>query len=231
MLVSNTPFLELARMYWTKDFNTFPSDNIGLYRYQANNRADYYNYVLTQLATRADAYYPFYVPVVTKFWEEEKKRAVVVDKIFLDVDMEENIPTAWEKGQLFYSVFWENIELYFSGSKGFHTKVYINPTTFGELHDQRERLYDVFCTWFQLLLDKKAFISLDRICRITLTKHRGLPERWKIPIEPKMELPEIFRRSQYPRLYVHEFENLYWRRPKPLDWKLFLKSPHTLLNL
>ena len=86
----NIPYLEICRLWWDRDFSTFPSDNIGLYRYKAQTKADYYDYVLGKLADVDDAYFPFYVPTVTKDWTEERKRDVIIRRIFLDMDVREN---------------------------------------------------------------------------------------------------------------------------------------------
>jgi len=224
-------YLELARLYWDSDLRWLPAD-VGLYRHHVETRADYYNYVLETLNNVQDAYFPFYTPLISRYWPEPQKRAVIVDRLFIDIDVRENdtLGGIWNQSKVFLGRFWNNIDLFFSGSKGFHMKVYINPVTYGELHEQRNRLYDVFCTWFQYLHDKKAFLSLDRICRITLTKHSGTPIRWKVPVDPSMTIEEIMQRSRFPERFVDKMYALYKRQPQPLDWKVFLRSPDELLR-
>ncbi len=239
---SNIHFLEVCRKWWDRDFSAFPSDNIGLYRYKAQTQADYYDYILGKLADVDDAYFPFYVPTVTKEWPEEQKRAVIIRRLLLDLDVKEKpdgtkytFEEIWERAQFFAQRFWNNIDLFFSGGKGFHIYVYINPTSYGELHKQRETLYWNLSTWLQYLADKRVFISLDRICRITLTKHSVDPDvpaplSWKVPITPDMDIAEILRRSRFPVMYKSDFMELYHRVPEPLDYKVFLKSPHLVLQ-
>jgi hypothetical protein len=213
-------------------------------------RADLYEYNLDHIHQIKDTYFPFYTPLVSKFWPLDQKDAVIVDRIFIDLDVrlvtekdpvsgeevqrKTTIEEIWSKGKLFYDNFWPNIELFFSGGKGFHIYLYILPTAMGELRQSRERMYAVFSTWFQYLLDKKAFLSLDRICRTTLTRHSidsGHPTlpKWKVPISPTMELPEILREATHPRQFTDHFMNLYRRRPEPVDYRIFLRSPHELL--
>jgi hypothetical protein len=242
MVGMSLPFLETCRKWWDRDFSTFPSDNIGLYRYKAQTQADYYEYILGKLADVDDAYFPFYVPTVTKEWTEEQKQDVIIRRLFLDMDVRENeegkkdtLESIWEKGRFFAKRFWPNMELFFSAGKGFHFYVHIVPTTYGELREHRETLYWNLSTWLQYLIDKRTFISLDRICRITLTKHSIDPDfptpiRWKVPIRPEMNMTEILRYSQFPTNFKDDFLRLYERPIEPLDYKIFLRSPHELLR-
>jgi hypothetical protein len=199
-------------------------------------KADYYNFVLNRLSSVEDAYFPFYAPLKTKDWPQPRKDAVVLDRLFVDIDVKEGDTFAGvlEKARFFGTRFWDNVDMFFSAGKGFHFYIYITPTTYKELHGYRDELYWNLATWLQYRHDKRVFISLDRICRITLTKHSVNPEhptpiRWKVPVSPDMSLQEILRRSQYPENYVDEMYALYKREPIPLDWRIFLKSPHELL--
>lgn len=235
-------FLETCRLWWDRDFSTFPSDNIGLYRYKAETKADYYDYILDRLLNVEDAYFPFYVPTVTKEWTEEQKKQVIVSRLFIDTDVREveegkkdTLESLWEKTRFFGRRFWKNIDLAFSAGKGFHFYIHITPTPYGELREHRETLYWNLSTWLQYLIDKRTFISLDRICRITLTKHSVDPDfptpiRWKVPITPEMDMTEILRYSQHPTNFTEDFQRLYERPIEPLDWHIFLKSPHILLG-
>lgn len=236
MIQSDTHFLNVCKAWWDRDFHTFPSDNIGLYRYSARDKADYYNYILTRLANTEDAYFPFYVPVVTKEWPVEKKDEVMVKRLFIDTDVREGdtLATLWEKNKFFANRFSKNMNIFFSAGKGFHFYIHITPTPYGELHKYRDILYWNLSTWLQYLIDKRVFLSIDRICRITLTKHSVDPEhpspvQWKIPITPTMTIQEILRESRYPTHFVDDFHELYFYHPKPIDWRIFLKSPHELL--
>jgi hypothetical protein len=245
----STSLLEISRLYWDRDIRVLPAQ-VGIERTLVETKADLCEYNLEHIQQVKDTYFPFYTPLVSKTWPIDQKDATVVDRIFLDLDIRTvkvNDPITgeqvekkttfeeiWSKGQLFYKMFWPNIELFFSGGKGFHIYLYILPTTMGELRQHRERLFAVFCTWFQYLHDKKAFLSLDRICRTTLTKHSIDPDhptrpKWKVPIEPKMDLPEILRQATYPDQYTDHFAKLYQREPEPLDYHLFLQSPDQLL--
>lgn len=244
-----TNLLEISRLYWDRDVRILPAQ-VGIERTLVQDRAALYEYNLEHIQQTKDTYFPFYTPLVSKFWPIDQKDAVMVDRIFLDLDIRkweskdpltgekvfhtDTFEEIWSKGQLFYKTFWQNIELFFSGGKGFHIYLSIQPVTMGELREHRERLFAVFCTWFQYLHDKKAFLSLDRICRTTLTKHAVNPDhpslpKWKIPIEPKMDLPEILRQATYPDQYTDHFMNLYQRQPEPLDYRMFLQSPDQLL--
>ena len=230
------PFLELCRKFWDRDLLQLPAD-VGLFRYHAETREDYYEYVLSKIRTTEDAYFPFYTPVVSKDWPQEQKNAVVMTRLFLDMDKREGdkIEDIWKKAQFFATTFKDNIDHFFSAGKGFHFYIYLTPTTYGEMHREREKLYWNLSTWFQYLLDKRAFLSLDRICRVTLTKHSVDPDeptpiQWKVPISPDMSYKDIIRRSRFPEDSIPEMASLYMRKPKLLDWRIFLQSPDKILN-
>lgn len=236
MSQSNTPLLSLAREWWDRDLLWTPAD-IGLFRYHAETRADYYSYILDRLVNVEDAYFPFYTPLVSKDWPQEQKDAVGMTRLFLDMDVrgKDTFDIIWKKAQFFATTFYDNLDLFFSAGKGFHFYIYLNPTTYGEMHRQRDKLYWNLSTWFQYLHDKRAFLSLDRVCRITLSKHSlgsdlDKPIRFKVPIDPTMSLQDILKRSEHPERYVREMELLYERKPKPLDYKVFLKSPDEILK-
>jgi hypothetical protein len=241
-MVTTLPFLEICRLWWDRDFSSFPSDNIGQYRYNAQTKADYYDYILDRMAMVEDAYFPFYTPMRTKEWLEEQKEKVIINRLFIDIDVREKedgtkdtFEEIWEKAQFFAKKFWPNIDFFFSAGKGFHFYIHINPTTYGELRKQRETLYWNLSTWVQSLIDKRTFISLDRVCRITLTKHSVDPDfptpiRWKVPVTPEMSMTEILRYSQFPTNFKDDFLRLYERPVEPLDWRIFLKSPHLVLQ-
>lgn len=235
MTQSNMPLLSLAKAYWDRDLPQIPAD-VGLYRYHVSTISEYYSYVLDRLIGVEDAYFPFYAPLKTKEWPQEQKDAVVINRLFVDIDVKDGdtFTSVLEKAKFFGTRFWNNVDMFFSAGKGFHFYIYITPATYKELREYRDELYWNLATWLQYLHDKRVFISLDRICRITLTKHSVDPEhptpvRWKIPVDPTLSLQEILRRSQYPENYVNEFYQLYQRKPTPIDWKVFLKSPHELL--
>jgi len=244
-----TSLLELGLKYWDREVRTLPAE-VGVERTLVQTRAELYEYNLEHIHAIQDTYFPFYTPMRSKDWPLDKKDSVMVNRIFIDLDtrlIKEKDPVSgieierkstfeeiWSKGKVFYENFWPNIELFFSGGKGFHIYLYILPTTMGELRQHRERMFAVFSTWFQYLLDKKAFLSLDRICRTTFTKHSidldhpTLP-RWKVPVEPTMTVPDIMRESTYPRQFTKHFSKLAEREPEPIDYRLFLQSPDTLL--
>ncbi len=90
-------------------------------------------------------------------------------------------------------------------------------------------------TWFQYLHDKRAFLSLDRICRLPFTPHHIDPEnptplRWKVPIAPDLTIDQILQKSEHPQEHTDEFYSLYQRQPAPIDYRIFLESPDTLLK-
>jgi hypothetical protein len=235
------PFLELCRKFWDRDLLELPAQ-VGLLRPRVDTRGDYYEWIIDRLAATSDCYFPFYTPLVSKDWPQEQKNAVVMTRLFLDIDQRENkegkldkIEDIWKKAQFFASTFKDNIDLFFSAGKGFHFYVYLTPITYGEMHRERERLYWNLSTWFQYLLDKRAFLSLDRVCRITLTKHSVDPDepapiQWKVPISPDMSYKDIIRRSRFPEDSIPEMTSLYMRKPKLLDWRIFLESPDKILN-
>lgn len=235
----NLSFLNICKAWWDKDLLWVPA-NVGLLRYGdcfVETRADYYSYILNQLRSGDDAYFPFYTPMVSKFWPQEQKDAVVMTRLFLDIDKrkDDRMADIWEKARFFATRFWNNMDLFFSSGKGFHFYLYLNPATYGEMHKERETLYWNLSTWLQYLNDKRAFLSLDRVCRITLTKHSidpddPSPTQWKVPISPDMSFDDIIKRSQSPHLYIKEMTELYQRKPIPLDWKIFLESPDRILT-
>lgn len=237
----STSLLEISRLFWERDVRVLPAQ-VGVERTLVGTWPELYEYNLDHIHAIQDTYFPFYTPLVSKFWPIDQKDAVMVSRIFIDIDVrldpktgvKDTFEEIWSRGQLFYKMFWPNMELYFSGGKGFHIYLDIMPVTMGELREHRERLFAVFSTWFQYLLDKKAFLSLDRICRTTLTKHSVDPDhltlpRWKIPVEPTMDLPEILRQATYPGQYTDNFLKLYQRQPEPLDYRIFLESPDSIL--
>jgi hypothetical protein len=233
--------LSIAKVYWDREIPLLPAQ-VGLERTLIETKPDLYGYYLDRIEHTQNAFFPFYTPLVSKDWPVDEKDVVPVHRIFIDLDVridpktgkKDTFEDIWNRCQLFLERFWPNIEVFFSGSKGFHIYLYVYPTTMGDLREYRDRMFRVFSTWFQYLLDKKAFLSLDRICRTTLTKHAIDPDhptlpRWKIPISPKMDVNEILREATYPDQFTNKFAVLYRRAPIPIDWKFFLQSPDQVL--
>lgn len=227
--------LSLSKAWWDRDLLQLPAD-VGLFRHHVEDRSAYYNYIMDRLREVDDAYFPFYTPIVSKDWPQDQKDAVVMTRLFVDIDKRDDDKMAdiWKKAKFFAGRFWENIDLFFSARKGFHFYIYLNPTTYGEMHKERDNLFWNLSTWLQYLNDKRAFLSLDRICRITLTKHsvdpdEPAPVQWKVPISPDMSFEDIIKRSQSPHLYIKEMTELYQRKPVSLDWRIFLDSPDRIL--
>ena len=226
-------FLQLCKLYWDKAQPQYP-DDVDLWRVPVANDRDYYRYILEKLRTENNAY--------THFYSKLERDTGVIFKLLLDVDNEDKrhplkteerypkLKERWDGMRLFMYTFWDSIEVYFSG-KGFHIYVYTPATKFDTVRDARDDLYLNLTTWLQSYYDKGVFLSLDRECRIPMSKHSKFdwapeePPRWKVPVNYKMSIDDILARSFSPQNYILEFHRAFMRPIRPIPWQTFLKSP------
>ncbi len=225
----NSSFLEIANAYWLREFR----DTSGLhcvrpenptYEIFAQNQFDFLKFIHYNIVTGGHIFAGFYT--------ERERKTGIVPSIFLDIDVaEREAPESiWENLQLaFLPIFFSNTEVYFSGSKGFHFRIYISPTQFELLRKEREKMYLVFSAWVQHYVDKSTFLSLKRLYRVPLTVHPKT-QLWKIPVTKDLKWNEIKQIANSPYSYVTYLEEQFARPIKPIDVNIFTKNPVDLVT-
>jgi hypothetical protein len=215
-------FLQVAKYYWDKELGEIPRD-LGIRRYpKVESDKDYYIYLLDRTLDHQDAFISFY--------SDKEIRDGQVNKIFLDVDSKVGSEVIWNGMQLFAKTFWESIEVYYSGKKGFHTILYIEPTSFDDMLKQRSRLYDVFSTWLQFPVDRFTFLNLRQLVRIPFTLHPQT-QRFKIPVHHSWQFPDIMEYSTYPMRYADKFVPLTSKSIIPTKWDWFTINPKDFFTI
>ena len=213
-------FYQVTKYYWDKELGEMPRD-LGIKRYpKVYDKKGYYSYLLDRMHDHQDSFISFYSDREI----EERK----VDKLFIDVDSKVGSEIILNNMQLFMNVFWESIEVYFSGKKGFHVILHIEPTSFDAMLRQRERLYDVFTTWLQFPLDKITFLNIRQLERIPFSIHPKTL-KWKIPIHHSWSYDTILSHSENPQLYVKDFAPLTTKPIIPTSWNKFIINPKNFL--
>jgi hypothetical protein len=207
-------YISVADWYWKWQVRDgFPRD-LGRSRYypKGENCGYYYKYILQQIIQGDDAYVSVY--------SDATRNSKVVDYIFLDFDSMEH----FEDMRLFLCAFWNSIDVFFSGSKGLHIYLYIQPTSYTDLAAHKLRLYTVLNTWTQAEIDKITFLNLSGMVRIPFTRHNNKPF-YKVPISHDISQNELFEIARNPHLHTDYFERLIKRERIPLNWQFLLKSP------
>ncbi|MGB9614364.1 MAG: hypothetical protein ACPL3B_02540 [Fervidobacterium sp.] len=211
----------IEQWFWKENIHSylqpFPRD-LGKFRYpKAHCMKDYISYILKSNLNREDAYVAFY--------SDEEIEKGYVDRIFIDIDGV-NVEEIWANMKPFLSIFWNHLHVFFSGMKGFHVIVYIQPVLFDELLSNRQRLYEVLSTWCQTVLDRQTFLDRKRIYRITFTYH-SKANRWKIPVHFDWNINSILSLSRNP-----DFQKFSMLRRKVtgVNYKIFLKEPYEIIS-
>jgi len=213
--------LKIEKWFWeecvTSLYNPFPRDT-GKFRYpKSHNMKEYLFYVLSSVLKKEDAYVAFY--------SDEEIEKGEVNRIFLDIDSD-NVKEVWENIKPFVTIFWKNMHVFFSGKKGFHLSLYIEPVSFKELQSNRKRLYDVLSTWCQTYLDAQTFLDIRRIYRITFTYH-SKGGRWKIPVHCTWNIDKILSLAENPEPDI--FKPL-MRKVEAVNYKIFLREPYEVIE-
>ena len=185
------------RYFWDKLVEGgFPRD-VSLKRYpRTMSKTSYYNYIRASLIKKESAYVEFY--------SDEQKDSRVLDRVLIDVDYEKVkyfdlhlLDREWNLIRVFCRYFWDYIDLYFSGKKGFHITLYTEP--FKVDAKTKRVLREWVRAWLgdPLLLDTSGFLDLRRVISVPMTYHSktGL---LVIPVRFDMNLDEILLASSNP---------------------------------
>jgi hypothetical protein len=224
-------FEDLCRAYWKREvfpptnydsLSVFPREMGEKRRFpKAENWASYEVYIRHQIKNVENAFIAFYSDK-----EREDYPITGLYRLFLDVDRKDT----WEDMKFFLYSFWNNIDVYFSGSKGFHVILYIRPENsielpFGNVDvETRGYMRKVLSTWLQNNIDSRTFLDLSRMYRIAFTKHPATTN-WKIPISLDWNLDTIDTYSKDPMNHISDFIALYQKPVTGIDWKTFLINP------
>lgn len=224
-------FDDLCKSYWIREvitptqprsFNPFPREMDEKRRFpEAINWLSYFTFIKQKIAQKKNAFIAFYSD-----YERLHTQTSGLYRIFLDVDRKDT----WKDMQYFLLSFWDNIDVYFSGSKGFHITLYVKPDNtkdlpFGNMNfNTRNYMRQVLSTWLQNNIDSRTFLDLSRMYRIAFTKH-PYNGNWKIPISPEWDLETIEKFSAKPEEHIDNFLPLYQKKLMPIDWKIFLTNP------
>lgn len=207
--------------FWKMDIHSysqpFPRD-IGRLRYpKAHSWKDYIMYVTKSVLEKDDAY-------VAVYSDEDIKTKV--NKIFVDIDVADDLKQLWNNMRPFIRFFWDNLLVFFSGKKGFHVIIFVEPIPFDELNENRRRIYEVISTWCQTRIDAQTFLDKRRIFRISFTYHtKG--ERWKIPVHYTWSMEKIL----YASIHLNEIDfSPCMKNVVPLDYKIFLREPYEVIE-
>jgi hypothetical protein len=211
--------VEVRKWFWNMDIQSvsspFPRD-IGKWRYpKAYTWQDYYSYILKCNTLHEDAFVSFY---------SDSEQDTQAGRIFLDVDGED-VPSLWNNIRPFLSIFWNHLLVFFSGKKGFHVIVCIEPVQMDELYENRKRLYEVLSTWCQTPIDKQTFLDRKRIFRISFT-YNTKGERWKIPVHVSWEFDRILSLSKEA---TGDFTPCV-RKISPVNYNVFLREPYEVIE-
>jgi hypothetical protein len=218
-------FMEVQKLYWDAQVvsytgTPFPRD-LGQFRFypKGTDTQVYYGYILDQIHKKEDAFVAFY--------SDNERATGMINRIFIDLDEK----AVWDNMKLFLYTFWNNIQVFYSGKKGFHIYLYIEPTPMSELHKYRSRLYSVMSTWAQAPVDAQTWLDIGRMCRIPLTRHRKDPHRYKIPLHYNLTFKQIVEMAEHPEPHTDLFYRLMRKKVNPVSFQVFLQAPSDFLGL
>jgi hypothetical protein len=124
----------------------------------------------------------------------------IYDTIFLDFDGENDIKNVYEEAKQIQSIL--GGRLYFSGRKGFHLYLDIQPVYLGNKYAK------VLTEWAKQLkvkyLDLQCLKDKRRMARVVYTQHIGT-SLYMIPVDTKSNITEILSEAIQPKkIYYHK---------------------------
>lgn len=189
------------QFFWDRLVERGLPRDAGIKRYpRVTTTEEYYAYIKKGLQTKESVYVEFY--------SDLERKTQILDRILIDADREKkddemdifdlpHLEEEWESIRVFCRYFWNYMDVYFSGRKGFHITFYTRPFTL----DYRYR--KTFREWFRAwlgnprLLDDRVFLDLRRVISIPMTYH-SKTKLLVIPVHYDMNLEDIILRSTNP---------------------------------
>jgi hypothetical protein len=190
--------LSICKEFWDRHDHDFPRD-IGKYR-QGQTKEDYYEMLLKN---RQSKNFPCYSAVYSN---AAKTMTHTVDRLYYDIDSPEKIFDAtyinrnWLAIQDFIRIFWDYLDVYFSGRKGFALYMHVQPISVEKI--DRKALLQWLTSWVgdPTIIDTTSITEIKkmtRLSRVPLSYHEATKLQ-VLPVHYSMTTSEIIAQSRQP---------------------------------